>query len=111
DPARNGLKRLSRHPLVRLAEPPRQGDDQLRGDLAMLRDDPPHVAGRQSEQLALRERLDARRASAAVEHRELAEYVPRPKRREGDRAAIRMLPRHSQIAAADDVAGVGGVAL
>src|SRR5204862_7953482 len=42
---------------------------------------------------------------------ELAEYVPRPKRREGDRAAIRMLPRHSQIAAADDVAGVGGVAL
>ena len=71
----------------------------------------PHVAGRQRQQLAVGERLDAGRADLAVEHRQLAEDVARAEGGEGDRAAVGVLAGDAEAALADDVAGVGVVAL
>ena len=77
----------------------------------MRGDHPPDVGGRQPEQLGVGERLDARGAHAAVEHRQLAEDVAGPERRERDRAAVGVLARNAKVALADDVAGVGVIAL
>jgi hypothetical protein len=77
----------------------------VRGDHA------PHVGRGQAEQLRVCDRLDAGRAGAAVEHRELAEEVAGAERGEGDRAPVGVLAGDPEIALADDVAGVRGVAL
>ena len=79
DAAGNRLEGLARDPLVGGAQAPHQGGDQLHGDLGVAREQRPHLAGGQGEQLAVAERLDAGRAHLAVEHRELAEDVAAPR--------------------------------
>ena len=71
----------------------------------------PHLARRQRQQLAVDQGFDAGRADLAVEHRELAEDVPRAEGREGDRPPIGVLAGDPEASRADDVAGVGAVAL
>src|SRR5439155_16734575 len=69
------------------------------------------VGGGQGQQLALAERLDARRTDLAVEHRELAEDIPWPEVGERDRPPVGMLAGHPEGTGADDEAGVGMVYL
>ena len=58
----------------------------------------PHVGGGQGQQLGVGERLDARRAGLAVEHRQLAEDVARAERGEGDRAPVGVLAGDPEVA-------------
>ena len=71
----------------------------------------PHLARRQGEQLAVGESFDAGRAHLAVEHRQLAEDVTVAERGQRDRAPVGVLPGDPEAAVADDVAGIGVVAL
>ena len=111
DAAGHGLEGLARDPLVGGAQAPHQGGDQLHGDLGVAGEQRPHLAGGQGQQLAVDERFDAGRADLAVEHRQLAEDVAGAERGEGDRAPVGVLAGDAEAARADDVAGVGVVAL
>src|SRR6187549_450535 len=111
DAAGDRLERLARDPLVGGAQAPHQGADELDGDLGVAGEQRPHLAGRQGEQLAVAERFDAGRANLAVEHCQLAEDVAGAERRQRDRAAVGVLAGDAEAALADDVAGVGAIAL
>ena len=80
-----------RDPDVGGAQPPDQPGDQLQRDLRVAGEQRPHVAGRQRQQLAVGQRLGAGRALVAVEHRQLAEDLPRAEGGEGDRAPVGVL--------------------
>ena len=69
------------------------------------------VVGGQRQQGAVGDRLGRGGAAVAVEHRQLAEDLPRPERRQRDRPAVGMFAGDAEAAFADDVAGVGAVAL
>ena len=69
-----------------------------------------HVGGRHRQQLDLAERLDAGRADAAVEHRQLADELAGPEGGQRDRAAVGVLARHPDLAGADHVTGVAAIA-
>ncbi len=63
------------------------------------------------ERLEVVDRLDGGRAPLVVEHRQLAEDLAGAERGERDLAAVGVLADRPRVAAADDVARVGGVAL
>ena len=111
DPARDGLEGLARDALVGLPQAPHQRRDELHRDLRMAGEQRPHVGAGQRQQLAVVERLDAGRAHLAVEHRQLAEDVAGAEVGERDRPPVGVLAGDPEAAAADDVAGVGVVAL
>ena len=70
-----------------------------------------HVVAEDRQRLEVVGRLDRRRAPLVVEHRQLAEDVAGPERRERDLAPVGVLADGARVAGAHDVAGVGVVAL
>ena len=85
--------------------------DQLQRDLGIAAEQAADVAGGQRQQGAVGDRLGRSGAFVAVEHRQLAEDLPRPERRQRDRPPVGVFAGDAEAAFADDVAGVGAVAL
>ena len=92
DTALDGLERLSREPIVGLAQPAGEPGQELDRDVRLLADQTAHVGAEDRDGLGLLQRLDGRRPPLVVEHRELPEDVARPEVREGDRAAVEVDP-------------------
>ncbi len=90
DPALDGLEGLAREALVHLAQAPAEGDDEAHRDLGVFAHQPAHIAAEDADDARRLDRLDRRRAQLVLEHRELAEDVARPERRERDHAPVRV---------------------
>ena len=75
DAALDGLEGLAGEPLVGLAQPAAERDDELDRDVGVLAHQRAHVVAEDRDRLELVERLDGRRAALVVEHRQLAEDV------------------------------------
>ena len=111
DPALDRLEGLPREAVVGLTQPPPERDHQPHRDLVMFGHQAPHVWPEHSDDARRLDRFDRRRAKLVLEHRELAEDVSGPERRERDRAPVRVGADRAGLAEPDDVTGVARVAL
>jgi hypothetical protein len=105
------LEGLARETLVGLAQAPAERDHQAHRDPGVLAHQPAHVAAEHAHHARRLDRFHGRRAQLVLEHRQLAEDVTRPERRQRDRASVPVCAGGAGVALADDVAGVAGVAL
>src|SRR5215207_9844650 len=111
DAALDRLEGLTGQALVGGAQPPAERDHQLDRDIGVAGHERAHVGPKDRERVEVVGRLHRCRAALGVEHRQLAEDVARAERRQRDLATVRVLAQRAGVAAADDVAGVGVVAL
>ncbi len=109
--ALHGLEGLAREALVGLAQAPAERDHHARGDLRVLVQQPAHVRAEHAHDARRLDRLDGGGAALVLEHRQLAEDVSGPERRERDRAPVAVAAHRARLPLAHDVAGVALIAL